>query len=248
MSESGWSLDDTCATPFAVKSGCDSDPLVFPIVGALDAACSPRSLELFALGEPTEGIQHYGVGNTCAAISEEAVPGFAVTDPIDVATLPKVEPLLGGQGRLRVPLVGVEGVPFGRDQAQPTFFDSEANQGCREVIFDDGSVYCVWESFTTDADYQQFADEQCAGARLFSRSTGTCSKEYEGVVMNAQGCNTVAAEAFSVVPFDGETGYQLSPEGDCAPFLIGPKTPFYVTTAKIDPAETFAPLDVVIVE
>lgn len=250
MSESGWYMDDACEVPFAVASGdgCGAEPVVFPIVAALDADCGPRALELYSLAEPTESVQHLGLGATCAPLSDEPVSGFAVGDPIDVATLPRVVPLSSGRGRLQVPYVGVDGVPYHRDRAQGTFFDTENNEACREVFFADGSIHCVPDSFDIQADYALFADATCTGQRLFSRSTGTCSREYRGVVVNVQGCNTVAAEVFSVEPFESDTGYERSAEGTCAPFTISVKTPYYVTTGVIVPADEFAELEAVILE
>jgi hypothetical protein len=250
MSESGWFMDAACEVPFAVGSsdGCSPDPLVLPVVAALDAECGPRALELYSLAEPTESVQHLGLGATCAPLSDEPVSGFAVGDPIDLATLPRVERFSSGEGRLRVPYVGIDGVPYHRDRAQLTFFDTENNEACREVFFADGSIHCVPESFDIQPGYPLFAESSCSGRRLFSRSTGTCSREYQGVVMNVQGCNTVSAEVFSVEPFESDTGYELSAEGVCAPFTISVKTPYYVTTGVIVPSEEFAELEAVIVE
>jgi hypothetical protein len=195
-----------------------------------------------------EAIPQAGEGATCRELGEEPMAGFTVGDAIDVSALPKTEPLLGGEGRLQVPLVGIGSVAYRRDYARSTFFDTQTNQGCSEVLFVDGSIYCVPESFTQETYARVFADDTCSGPRLFPRSNYVCTPESEGVVMNVPGCTTTAAEVFSVAPFESETGYELSTDGQCTSFLVSSKSPYYVTTGSIDPSERFAELEAVIVE
>jgi hypothetical protein len=248
-----WFSDPECERPFARTEGC-AEPLVVAVrEGGLD--CAPISLQLFEVGERTRGSLHLEFGGACIASEGETDDptlhdGYTVGDPIDIDSLPLLQPLLVGNGRLQAAYVGKDGVPLVRDWGRSPFTDTRTGLPCREVPFADGTVYCVPDSFAKVSDYGEYSGAGCAGDRLFYHRFRGCGVEFEGVIPNVQGCSTPYAEAFTIAPYAmGEAGTRLLSDDVCEPFTISPREPDYViTTGRIDLAEHFAVLDVVIVQ
>jgi len=219
------------------------------------SGCEAAPYELFQRGEtvqsPPYSLMDTPEGTECTRVSVEPLLHALAGDSIDPFSLPEIERMRTGEGRLEVPLLGFAGVSFMRDSDTTRFrgafrlgfFERASGTTCLPTFFSDGSAWCVPPSYRrTGGPY--YANDSCDSEFVYALYAD-CSGSVEGVIIAAPGCSSfnMYVEAHAVAPFTGDNMYSRS-DGTCQQVEL-PDAELYVSAGRLEPADVFAPLEFV---
>jgi hypothetical protein len=215
--------------------------------------CPPYQLSsLFEVGQRSESAGlHFEdeTGDCVAAGVDRAV--YPAGERIEVDSLPALERVSVGSGRIQVVFLAHDGVPYMPDG---TYVDTETGEPCRARLFGDGIYRCVSSAWPgAGGAASLWSNSECSGAPLLKvvSSPLLCADGHELPVRGATvfesltDCVSVISEVSLVTPFEGDTVFQLSNTGVCSALeMPPPDSEFFELTEALDPDEVFARIDV----
>jgi hypothetical protein len=165
-----WFADSSCERPTveAWLRTCQAEQPTCIISVRADSSTCPITVNFEVL--EIEGIREttpHAVDDSgaCVASSLEAAEYYVPGERIDVSTLPELEAVVLGTGKLRARFSGFGGIPYLPDLSQAGVLIDESGNVCMPYGAPDGTVRCFPASFSSAArSALRYEDSSCSGA------------------------------------------------------------------------------------
>jgi hypothetical protein len=220
-------------------------------------ACPPvQPFDLYEIDASRETIPYsLDTSGACVATDTEPKESYVQGAPIDLATIPTLETLVVGSGRVQGRFSGFGGVPFLPDVRRGAFVDAESGVACMPYQISDGTLRCIPRSFGLVGPEDFFYESSsCSGARVVLwQPNPPCLTDAplpEGVFLTGDatdcGREPIVTEVNAIAgPSTAGTLYFAnSMTGACEPVAdLSPSVTPLSLGEPLDPAEIFAPVE-----
>lgn len=242
-------IDSACQEQAAYGwNTCEELPRSITLSPSADLCNPPSPYQLYSLGDPVKKTTFSLAENACSADTDEAKLVQPLGMELDPKTLPLIERMQVGAGRLAIPFVGYAGVPFFPDPYGEEFWDRERNAACSARFFADGTTHCLPpRNSWIDGKNGYFRDSGCSGERVYYWLPEKCTPTAEpiGLIIPSAPCSDLIEELREVTPFTGTTVYSAGDGTTCQPVPVSslaPTSKLYLAGPSMDVQE-FASLD-----
>lgn len=196
------------ASGYGEASPCRERPRALQFLGEAAGECSRRPFALFMLEGPFE-LEVFRDG--IAGCVSDGVQNVLRQGPqLDPFTLPIIETVMVGTGRLQALYEGFGGVAY---RSLNAFFDSEIERGCTPRRLSDGAVMsCVPEGFRPVVA-RGFSDDACMGEAVYGCGR-LCGREVDALLVSSAECASKYSP-FEALPYEASTVYVRRADGSC---------------------------------
>jgi hypothetical protein len=216
--------------------------------------CPPvQPFDLYEIADARATELHTGEpSGACSSTPFAPLKSWIQGAPIDLSTLPTLQTLLVGTGRVQGRFSGFGALPYLPDVRRGPLVDAESGVGCQPFAISDGTLRCIPTSFVPVAPSQiYYESSSCSGARvLLIFPTGPCPVDEplpDGVLLlgDATECSDgpIVTEAVSVAGRSNANSlYYVASETGACESIDGPftDTPILSLGDSLDPAVAFA--------